>query len=196
MKQWFSILMAMLLMVTATACGTTTEEPADTAPTTTTTAPNVETAIKIEDISWELTTEKDGKDSYLAIAYTNNSTYTLLSFKLKFIEKEDLTKDQRDAYWAALEKSQGEDAVANLREMRAMQEMEGSLGLLLYAKDANQTKPGASGSARCLLNDQLESKNVVFPELYTPYIAEMEYKEGDKTVLIHYNFLNKRYSVR
>ena len=195
MKQWFSILMAALLVFTATACGTNAEDAATTT-TTTTTAPAVETAIKIEDISWELTTEKDGKDSYLAIAYTNNSAYTLLSFKMKFIEKEDLTKEQRDAYWAALEKSQGEEAVDTLREMRAMQEMEGSLGLLLYAKDANQTKPGASGSARCLLNDQLESKNVVFPELYTPYIAEMEYKEGDETVLIHYNFLNKRYSVR
>lgn len=195
MKRWLSFLMAVLLAFTATACGGSDPEPSATN-TTTTTAPAVETAIKIEDIAWQLTTEKDGKDTYLAVSYQNNSAYTLTSFKMKFKEKEGLTKEQRDAYWTALEKSQGEEAVENLREMRAMQEMEGSLGLLLYAKDQNAAKPGASATVRCLLNDQLESRNVAFPELYVPYIAEMEYRDGEQTVLIHYNFLNKRYTVR
>lgn len=192
MKRLLCLLAA--LVVTLTACGD--PAPAATVPTTTTLPPSADTDIVIEDIPWELTTEKDGKDTYLAITYTNNSEYTLSSFKLKFKEKEGLTKEQRDAYWAALEKSQGEDAVETLREMRAMQEMEGGPGLILYAKDTKAVKPGQSGGARCLVNDQLESRNVVFPELYTPYIADIEYKDGDETVLIHYNFITKTYSVR
>lgn len=191
MKRLLCLLAAVL---TLTACGETDQTPSATA--TTTLPPSADTAIVIEDIPWELTTEKDGKDTYLAITYTNNSAYTLSSFKMKFKEKEGLTQEQRDAYWTALETSQGEDAVETLREMRAMLEMEGGPGLLLYAKDTNAVKPGRSGGARCLVNDQLESRNVVFPELYTPYIADIEYKDGEETVRIHYNFFTKTYSLQ
>lgn len=191
MKKWLSLVAALLL--TLTACGETGQASSDP---TTTTAPAVTPDIVIEDIDWELTTDKDGEDTYLAITYTNHSAYTLSSFKMKFKEKEDLTEEQRDAYWAALEESQGEDAVETLREMRAMLEMEGGPGLLLYAKDTNAAQPGATATVRCLVNDQLESRNVAFPELYTPYIADIEYQNGEETVIIHYNFINQSYTVR
>lgn len=190
MKRGLFLLVALLLLLTA--CGEA--QPAQT--TTTTTVPSVDTDIRIEDISWELTTQKDGKHTYLALTYTNNSEYTFSSFKMKFSEKADITKEQRDAYWDALEKSQGEDAKATLQDMRSMLELYDDQGLQVYAKDTKACKPGATATVRCLLNDQLESKNVAFPELYTPYIVDIEYKKGDETVIIHYNFLNKTYSLR
>ena len=115
---------------------------------------------------------------------------------MKFTQKEGLTEKQLDAYWAALEKSQGEDMVDSLREMRAMYTLEGSVGLLVYGKDTKKVKPGAGSTIHCLLNDRLESKNVAFPELYVPYIADIEYQDGKETVLIHYNFQNQTYSLR
>ncbi len=191
MKKWTCLLLTVLLL-TATGCDNG-EKPAE--PAATTAAPSDETEIKVEDIDWELTTQKDGKNTYLAITYTNHSAFTLTSFKMKFKEKADLTQEQRDAYWTALEKSQGEDAETTLQDMRAMLEMEGSLGLIVYAKDTNPVKPGATATVRCLLNDRLESRNVAFPELYDPYIMEMEYESGGETVKIQYNYVSDRYVV-
>ena len=194
MKKWICLLLAVLMLFATTACGETKPESTGTA--TTTTAPSDETEITVEEIAWELTTQKEGKNTYLAITYTNNSSFTLTSFKMKFKEKEDLTKEQRDAYWTALEKSQGKDAETTLQDMRAMLEMEGSIGLLVYAKDTNAAKPGATATLRCLLNDQLESRNVAFPELYTPYIMELEYEQDGETVLVQYSYVSDRYTVR
>lgn len=194
MKKWTCLMLAALMLFATTACGET--KPEATGSTTTTTAPSDETAITVEEISFELTTQKEGKDTYLALTYTNHSQFTLTSFKMKFMEKEDLTKDQRDAYWTALEKSQGEDAETTLQDMRAMLELEGSTGLLVYGKDAKACKPGATATVRCLLNDQLESRNVAFPELYTPYIMEMTYQQDGETVLVQYSYISKRYTVR
>ena len=193
MKKWICLLLAVLMLFATTACGETKPESTGTTPTT---SPSDETEITVEDISWELTTKKEGEDTYLAITYTNNSSFTLTSFKMKFKEKEDLTKEQRDAYWTALHKSQGEEAKTTLQDMRAMLEMDGSQGLIVYVKDTKVAKPGATATARCQLNDQLDSRNVAFPELYNPHIMEMEYEQDGETVLVQYNFVSKRYTVR
>lgn len=195
MKKWTCLILAALLTVAVTACGDS-GKPAEKPAATTTIAPSDETEITAEEIAWELTTQKEGKDTYLALTYTNNSAITLTSFKMKFKEKEDLTKAQRDAYWKALEKSQGEEAKTVLQDMRAILEMEGSGGLLVYAKDKNPAKPGATATLRCQLNDLMESRNVAFPELYMPHIMELEYQRGEETVWVQYSFISGRYTVR
>ena len=191
MKRWLFLLVALLVLLTA--CGDA--QPAQPT-TTTTTAPPIETDIRIEDIDWKRTTHKDGKNTYLAVTYTNHSEYTFSSFKMKFAEKADITKEQRDAYWSALEKSLGDDAKTTLQDMRSMLEIYDDQGLQVYVKDTKKSKPGATATVHCLLNNQLESKNVAFPELYDPYTMDIEYKKGDETVIIHYNFQNKTYSLR
>lgn len=185
MKRFLSLILAGLLCLAVTACGET--QPEQT-PTTTTQA--MDPAITVEDVTWELTTEKEGKDTFMAFTFQNNSTYTLQSFKLKFKDKPDATKAQLDAYWADLKKSQGGDT--DIDEMRAALEVN-ETSLVLFGKTTDPVAPGAGATVRCLVNDQLESRNVIHPDLYVPYMMELTYQEGDTTYYIRYNFEKDKY---
>lgn len=188
MKRTLSLILAGLLCLTLSACGDT--QPEQTAPTTTTTQTQIAPAITVEDFTWELTTEKEGKDTYMAFTFQNNSSATLASFKLKFKDKPDATEEQLDAYWADLKKSQGDNA--DIDEMRAALEVN-NLPILLYGKTEKSVAPGEKVTVRCRLNDQLESRNVIHPDLYTPYMMELTYQEDGVTYYIRYNFDKDKY---
>ena len=76
--------------------------------------------------------------------------------------------------------------------MRAALEVNGT-GLLLFGKTEEPVAPGKKATVRCVLNDQMESRNVIHPELYTPYMMELTYREGDTTYYIRYNFDKEKY---
>ncbi|MCF0128199.1 MAG: hypothetical protein HUJ70_06485 [Pseudobutyrivibrio sp.] len=67
--------------------------------------------FNMNDIEWSIDQQIVGGERMTALAYTNNSPYGIAEFKISFIEKEEITEEQREQFFSDIVTMFGDDTV-------------------------------------------------------------------------------------
>lgn len=144
-------------------------------------------AIKIEDLSWEITTEIDDGGARKVVAnYTNNSQYQIVEFDLKMVQKADVTDDDRAVLSDLKDKYDYTDDDLQKLYMQAFIEY--------------FTNPGETSNGQYVTLDMYGGRvptSIEQTELMEPDIATITYIADDNAVHVeYYDFVGKSYSLR
>lgn len=143
-------------------------------------------AIKIEDLSWEITTQiNDYGEREIVANYTNNSPYPIVEFDLKMTQKADVTNEDRAVLSDLKDKYDYTDEDLQKLYMQAFIEC--------------YTNPGETSKGRYISLDIYAMRvptSIEQTELMEPDIATITYIGSDDTVHVeYYDFVGKSYSL-
>lgn len=146
-------------------------------------------AVKIEDIDWNVDESVVDGERTVAMSLTNNSDYTLAGFDISFIEKDDLSEDDREAFFNDIK--EGLNATDDDMEQLRSREIG------MHAKTEHIIEPGDSVNDVKVYYYQgfFYMKKIDHYALVTPDIAEISYVDGDKIYKEYYDFKSKKYSM-
>lgn len=146
-------------------------------------------SLSIDDIDWSV---KEGIDNnrHVFLDYTNNSSYPILYLKLNFMERSDLTEEEKDAYYAEMEEIYDLDAekMENLK----------SWPISMEAEERKLVAP--SESARNI--EMWYSNFTAYMDTYSHYglmepdSAEIEFLSDGKLYTINYDFKSDTYVLK
>lgn len=178
MKKIWTVLLAVMLLLTLTACG---EESAQNQTLDT---PD----ITIDQIDWTVTEGELEGDQYVLCEYLNNTPYTITSLKLTFQGKEDVTQEQMERFYADFQQVQGfGDAF--------MEENIKNLPMVMFAQADVEVAPGGSVDAvKCLYFGGFTSKNLLYANMFTPEKAVITYEKNGKAQTVEYEFASGEYA--
>lgn len=143
-------------------------------------------AIKIEDLSWEITTQiNDYGEREIVANYTNNSPYPIVEFDLKMVQKADVTDEDRAVLSDLKDKYDYTDEDLQKLYMQAFIEY--------------YTNPGETSKGRYISLDIYAMRvptSIEQTELMEPDIATITYIGADNAVHVeYYDFVGKSYSL-
>lgn len=143
-------------------------------------------AIKIEDLSWEITTQiNDYGEREIVANYTNNSQYPIVEFDLKMTQKADVTDDDRAV-------------LSDLKDEYGYTD-EDLQKLYMQAFIEYYTNPGETSKGRYISLDIYAMRvptSIEQTELMEPDIATITYIGADNAVHVeYYDFVGKSYSL-
>ena len=135
-------LLAVLLALALCACGSIkfTEREETTGKARTSASPKKE-SFTMEDITWSVDENIVDGSRTVTLEYTNNTPFPVVSLEIEFTEREDLTEEEREAFFASLLKllaSQGlydEDDLEEVEELKAM-------SISIHAESERLSRPG------------------------------------------------------
>lgn len=166
----------MSLVISLTGCGSKTN------------GGSPKEKINIRDIVWNVDEGiADGK-RYVLLDYTNNSDYTITSFKLTFKEKSDITKEEKSEYYSDI-KELFELSDEDMEEYK-------SRSISMYA-DSDQVvnKKESVSNVDCCYDNYYYVKNINHYKLVKPDIATIKYIDNNKIYTEYYDFSSKKYSL-
>lgn len=150
--------------------------------------------IKIEDIEWSVGSGTVKGKNYVLLEFTNNSQYVITSFELEFTEKSKVSKEDKDAFYDDIQKSQGldDEYMQGFIESKELLKQP----ITMYGKCEEEVGVGLTSSkVKCYYYGGWSSRDVLHSDLLTPEIATIEYiKDGIKHTL-YYNFESEMYDV-
>ena len=147
--------------------------------------------ITIDQIAWSVCEGEVNGDRYLLCEFTNNSSYTVTSLRLTFAGREDLTREALDGFFADIQASQGfgDAFMENFRQQRGDK-------ISMYAQADGVLKAGQTAeSVKCYYFGGFTCKNVIYPDLFVPEVAQFTYEKMGKTYSIDYEFATGAYTV-
>lgn len=180
MKRILLIGLTLVLLFTFAACGSEVGQVLE------------DPDITIEQIAWSVVeAEEANGDRYLLCEFTNNSAYTVTSLRLSFAGRDDLTDETLDSFFADIQVSQGfgDAFMADFRQQRKDK-------ISMYAQADGVLSAGQTAeSVKCYYFGGLTCKNVIYPELFAPEVAQFTYEKMGKTYSIDYEFATGAYKV-
>lgn len=183
MKKILVMILTIALLLTCAACSDTGEQNNE-----------IDTPdITIDQIDWSIGEGELEGEKYVLFQYTNNSKYTITSLKLTFTEKEGVSQEDIDSFYAAVQQSQGfgDQFMADYIKGRENKD----LSISMYAQGDEDIRPGKSAEQiKCLYLGGFTSKNVIYPQLFAAETATIEYEKGGTTYTIGYDFASGEYS--
>lgn len=184
MKKLLAFMLTIALLLSFAACGNGADEDKNLA----------DPDITIDQIAWSMEEGELDGDSYVLCKFTNKSQYTVTSLKLVFTGREGLTQEQLDQFYAAVQQSQGfgDAFMENFIQDRENKK----LSISMYAQEDSEVSPGGSAKEiKCYYFGGFTSKNVIYPDLFTPESAMISYLKDGQTQTIGYDFASGEYSV-
>ena len=151
--------------------------------------------IKIDQIDWEVGAGTIYGTNYVIFKITNNSKYIITQFKLTFTEKAGISKSDKDAFYADIQKSQGFDEAWMQEFIESREQLSQSISM--YANITEMIDTGATvDGVKCYYFGGWTSKNVIYPDLFVPDIATIEYEKDGVVNVLYYNFAAKKYELK
>lgn len=146
--------------------------------------PGEDDSIKIDEVEWSVDEGIVDGERKVALSYTNNSSFTIMQFRIEFVQREDVTDEERavfdevyaDSDWAPdVEASELYLVGDNQHFVESGQEADPAPCTLAYATDAPTMEQYG---------------------LMEPSVASIVYLGGDgKVYCEYYDFLNDSYSL-
>ena len=151
---------------------------------TTGAVPGEKDSIKIEDLDWSVDESLVNGDRKLALSYTNNSPFTIIRFRVEYVQREDVTDEERSAF---------DEAYANPDWLPT----EEADKLYISGDNHHFVEPGQTADAvSCSLAYAFTAPTVDQLALMEPSIATIQYVGGDGNIYVeHYDFINDDYEL-
>ena len=145
--------------------------------------PGLDDSITIDQIEWEIGSTINNGNREVTLNYTNNSNFTIFEIDIEFVQKEDITKDQRN------------EAFADMLENEFYQD-DVNEDMYLHAYNRKFAEPGASvDSGSCSISDIRPVDSTDQFDLFEPDLMTIAYLGGDGNAYIeYYDFVNDAYS--
>ncbi len=202
-KKMIVILMALAIAAGISACGNKADTgSAESAPkekteeTSESAEPEKEEkeekksneAVSIEDINWNVDESVVDGDRTVVMSLTNNSQYTLAGFDISFVEKDDLSGEDKEAFYNDIKESfEASDDDMEQIKGREIGMHAGTERVIPLGESVNDAKV-------YYYQGYFYMKKIDHYALVTPDIAEISYVDGDKIYKEYYDFKSKKYS--
>lgn len=181
-KSFTALFLVILMVGSLYACSSNSDEKTSSGDSEDT------NPIKIEEIDWNVDEGIIDGDRYVLLDYTNNSEYTISSFEITFKEKEDLTDEEKENFFADIkEKFEfSDDDIVELEES----------GISMHAETDKVVNPGESvKNAYCYYYSGYSYvKDINHYNLVEPDIATIKYIDDNKIHTTYYDFVSEKYS--
>ncbi len=147
-----------------------------------------EESIKIDDIAWNVDEGVVDGDRYVLLEYTNNSTYSIISFELNFKEKLGITQEEKDKFYTDVQ----ENFSLSDDDLKALKEK----AISIHATTNRIVNPSESiKDVNCYyFGGSYYLKNLEHYNLVEPDIATVKYIDGKEIYTTYYDFASKKYS--
>lgn len=206
-KSIAGVVLSAVMIFSLTGCGENGTESAESALTTealentlsdTATEPDMTTAsdkvteenlppkeeehkIDISEIDWNVSASVVNGKRITALNYTNNSSYPIIDFKIKFTQKPDLTDEQL--------------AILNIYKEELNFDDDEIRDIYLTGESKKYAETGQTVSdTRCYINGFWGFEGSDILEVIRPDMATIEYIDTDgKGYTMYYDFLNESY---
>ena len=144
--------------------------------------------IKIEDVSWQMDEGVVDGTRYVLLNYTNNTKYTITSFKLTFKEKSGITDEEKSSFYS--------DMQAKFKASDEDMEKFKSRSISMRVNTDRVVNPGESASnINCYYYEgYYYVDNFNHYDLVEPDIATIKYIDEDKVYTVYYDYSSKKYS--
>ena len=147
--------------------------------------------IKIEDLLFSVENGMISGENYVVFECTNNSNYKIVELKITFEEKAGISKDEMNAFYSAIQSSQGfdDEFMKKFREnLRSPMSM--------YVHIDEPVEAGKQTEKyKCYYYGGWGSKNVPYAHLFEPQKAIIKYEKDGTTYTLYYNFASNLYDL-
>ena len=150
--------------------------------------------LKIEDIDWSVDEGILDGDRYVMLSYSNNSKYTISNFEITFIEKSDITEEQKTKYFEDVKKivdidESDPDDVSDFEELKSRE-------ISMSVESEQVCRPGESiSNEKCnYYSGYYYLRNIEHFNLVEPDIAVIKYIDDNKIYTVNYDFKSKKYT--
>ena len=147
-----------------------------------------EKRIDIEDLQWEIASGIIDKERFAFMSLTNAGKYTITEFSLNMTLKADATPEQKDAFFASIQK-------LDLLEKNELEELKTKEPEIHFKSD-RVIKPGAvSKNIHCYyFSGTYYVRDAAVCEMFEPDIATISYIKDGNIVTTNYDFKAKNYT--
>lgn len=153
----------------------------------------IKTEIKINEIEWNVTPGTINGENYILMGFKNNSNYDISYLEIKFVEKANITEQEKDSFYEDIKKSQGFDDEW-IKEYRESKEKLNQ-PITMYCKYEETVKKGETiKNVKCYYGGWT-SKNVLHRDLFVADKAIIGYENEGVSYKIYYDYNNKTYSL-
>lgn len=185
-KTMLSVILICLVLISS-ACGASSQE-----------TKNTENAfipdISIDQIEWSIDAGTIKGENHVLGKVINNSQFVITSFKITFTEKQGISKEDKASFYADIQKSQGFDDAWMAEYIESREKL--SQPISMYFKVDDGIEIGAEKEqVKCYYMGGWTSKNVVYPDLFVPEVATIEYEKEGVQYTLYYNFISKNYDL-
>lgn len=150
--------------------------------------------ISIDQIEWSVDAGTIKGENYVLGKVVNNSPFVITSLKISFTEKQGISEADKASFYADIQKSQGFDEVWMTEYIESREKL--SQPISMYFKIYDTIEIGAEKEqVKCYYMGGWTSKNVVYPDLFVPEIATIEYEKEGVQYTLYYNFSSKKYDL-
>ncbi|MBQ8768676.1 MAG: hypothetical protein IJZ15_03375 [Oscillospiraceae bacterium] len=187
MKKAVIWMMLICLMLSFSACGSSTQGEENKGHTL---VPD----ISIDQIEWSVDSGTIKGENYVLGKVINNSPFVITSLKISFTEKQGISEADKASFYADIQKSQGFDDAWMTEYIESREKL--SQPISMYFKIDDSIEIGAEQEQiKCYYMGGWTSKNVVYPDLFVPEIATIEYEKEGVQYTLYYNFISKNYDL-
>lgn len=151
-------------------------------------------SLTIEDIEWNVDEGIVDGERFVLLDYTNHSECTIVGFELQFTQRDDISEEEREAFFADLQERFAVDE-SDPDEAEVFAELQEE-DISMRAGSEWVAKTGESVSAiPCTYYYGYEYvTDLSHYSLVTPDIASIRYIDGEKVVTVYYDFVSQKYS--
>ena len=150
--------------------------------------------ISIDQIDWNVGTGTIYGENYVIFEITNNSQYVITGFKLTFTEKAGISKSDKDAFYADIQKSQGFDDAWMQEFIESREELSQPISMYVNINETIEVGE-VTDNVKCYYFGGWTSKNVIYPDLFVPDVATIKYEKDGVVNTLYYNFAAKTYDL-
>lgn len=150
--------------------------------------------IKIEQIEWSVSEGTVNGEDYVLGEVSNRSEFDLISLRISFTEKKGISKEDKNAFYADIQESQGFDDKWMEEYIASREKL--SQPISMYFKiDEGIEKDETKEQIKCYYMGGWTSKNVTYPDLFDPEIVTIQYEKDGKQYTLNYDFSSESYDV-
>ena len=194
MKRKLTLLLLVCSMFLCAACGVNNENE-EKLSSSKNKGNSVKADIAIEEIDWSVSAGTVNGVNYVTAKVSNNSEIAIKSIKIEFTEKKGISKQDKDAFYADIQESQGFDDAWMQEYIESRETLNQPISMYFNVSDGleiGETKE----QVKCYYMGGWTSKNVIYPDLFVPNIATIEYEKDGEAHTQCYNFESEIYEIQ
>lgn len=179
-KKLAAFCIAAFVMVTLVSCGGTGSSGGSN---------EDKSKVDIKDIAWNIDTSVIDGERCVAFEYTNNSKYTITDLQMSFVEKDDVTEEQLNAFY--------EDVIEEFELSDEDQAELKKSEVKMTAESERIVKAGETASNIELnyYEGYYDVKDINHCDLVEPDIATYSYIDDNQIYTVSYDFKADKYTM-
>lgn len=182
MKKIIKVIILMSMIIMIDGCNSNNKE------NTSNNASNTNSKIDINKIDWKVKQGIVDGERYALLDYTNNTSYTIIHFKLTFKEKNDLKDEEKEKFYQHLKAAlyASDDDIKELKDKKISFKME--------SDKIVKNKESAKNQRLYYYDGIFYLKDVTYIDLAEPDTASIEYIDNDKIHTVYYDYQSNEYT--